>query len=114
MKMLVITLALMGAIATSTSCSSRQERNAGASATNDVEQRARKYLQPMLQIGESPTNLIEQYGLPFYQYELQNHDVSMSFHFSDMNQAARAAGVAGFTAFVRSNQLNSWDPIYQR
>ena len=95
------------------SCCPEGGKNHDEDKTNGIEQKARKYLQPMLHIGDSTTNIIEQFGLPFYQYETQSHELSMNFFFSDKNHEALAAGVGGFTAFFTRHQLTRWDPIYE-
>jgi hypothetical protein len=105
--LLVILLTMM-----SLSCH-RGEQSHSEAENNETEQKARAFLQPMLHVGDSPTNLIARFGPPVYQYETQTHELSMSFSFSTEKQTALAAGVGGFTAFFTANQLTHWDPIYE-
>ena len=80
----------------------------------DLEVNAKNYLQPMLHIGDSSTNVMARFGLPISQYETGMHELCMYFMFSDTNHAATLAGVGGFTGFFTNNQLSHWEPIYKR
>ena len=64
-----------------------------------VEEKARAYLQPLLHIGESPTNLIERFGAPVFKSETPSNELCLTFRFSIHNQATHNAGVGGFDAF---------------
>jgi hypothetical protein len=75
-------------------------------------ERARAYLQPLLHLGESTTNMISRFGPPVYQ-ETTKTNLTLYFAFPDDNKAARAAGVGGFEAFFTSNQLTRWYPAYE-
>lgn len=92
--------------------SCRREQEQGPLTAEQIEQKARAYLQPLVQSGASTTNIIAKFGPPFYQYETGNHELAMYFHFSDHDPAALAAGVGGFTGFFTNSQLAHWDPIY--
>jgi hypothetical protein len=76
---------------------------------------ARDYLQPLLHDGESSEELERTFGPPIAEYETQNKELSLTYAFSDHNQpaAARAVGVGGVTAFLVSNRLTHWDPVYE-
>ena len=95
------------------SCRPKTGNDGQTNKANEVEQKARNYLQPLLQIGDSQTNIIKRFGFPTYQYEAQNHESRMYFYFSDTNVEALAKGVGGFTGFFTGNQLTRWEPIYR-
>jgi hypothetical protein len=90
-----------------------EESHRETTDASGTEQKARHYLQPMLHIGDTTTNLIAQFGDPVGQYETGDHELSMSFFFLDNKHEALVAGVGGFTAFFVSNRLVHWDPIYE-
>jgi hypothetical protein len=92
--------------------SCRQRSDQAPLTTQQIDQKARGYLQPLLQSGDSTTNIIARFGAPFYQYETGMHEKAMYFDFPDNDHAALAAGVGGFTGFFTNNQLAHWEPIY--
>jgi len=78
-----------------------------ADSTSDSEQRAQAYLQPLLHLGESATNVISRFGPPVHQ-EATKTNLTLYFAFPDDNHAARAAGVGGFEAFfTRAYLINA-------
>jgi hypothetical protein len=80
-----------------------------------VEQRAQKYLQPLLHSGESTTNIIARFGTPFGQAKTSVPGLTTwSFQLPDKDRAALPTAVFGFTAFITNSQLVSWEPIYQK
>jgi hypothetical protein len=109
----IIKFSLLALMATMLLSCRRQSEQAPLTA-DEIKQKARGYLQPLLQSGESTTNIIAKFGPPFYQYETGMHELAMYFHFSGHDHAALAAGVGGFTGFFTNNQLESWEPIYVR
>jgi hypothetical protein len=106
----IIKFGLLISLATAlVSCGRQSEATADGS-----EQRARRYLEPQLHIGDTTTNLITKFGKPLRQDETGNHELVMDFFFPDTDQAALAAGVGGFTGFFTNNMLAHWEPIYRR
>jgi hypothetical protein len=83
------------------------------SKAHEIERKAQEYLQPLLHVGESPADLVAQYGNPVDKHVISSNEVCLSFSFSDRNQAAENSGVGGFDAFFVSNRLSHWRPIYQ-
>ncbi|HEV2453083.1 MAG TPA: hypothetical protein VGY98_02405 [Verrucomicrobiae bacterium] len=94
-------------------CGRHQANSSNSFSADPIEQKARRYLQPFLHDGESATNLIAEFGPPYYQYRTQSGELSMDFDFADDDSNAQAAGVGGFTAFFRDNKLSHWEPIYR-
>ena len=72
------------------------------------------YLQPMVHLGESQSNLISKFGPPFNEYTTSLGQVSATFFFSDTNLSAEAHGVGGITLFFKEDRLVGWDPVYSQ
>lgn len=101
--------------ATIFSCRQNATRSDGQTPkANETVQKANMYLQALLHIGDSQSNVIQRFGFPSYEYEAHGHELRMYFYFSDTNHEALAKGVGGFTGFFNSNQLTRWEPIYIR
>jgi hypothetical protein len=79
----------------------------------EMEQQAQEYLKPLLRVGESPTNLVEQFGPSAREDEISSNEYCLTFFFSGRNRTAENAGVGGFDAFFVSNRLSRWLPIYK-
>src|ERR1035438_2831561 len=89
------------------------------SKAHEIERKALEYLQPLLHVGESPSNLVARFGNPVAEHVISSdeacysNEVCLSFSFSDRNQATENAGVGGFDAFFVSNRLSHWRPSYR-
>lgn len=103
-------LAAVGALflLVTTSCNKSNESESGA----EKRQRAHDYLQALIPMGESVTNIIQKFGPPSQTFETPWKTLGLSFHFRDDDENAFAAGVGGFTAYFASNRLTDWQPIY--
>ena len=84
--------------------------------SNDLpaaQQQARRYVQSLVHPGESSEEVKKQFGNPIKEYETQTHQRCLTYLFSDDNQAAKNAYVAGFEVFFVSNRVDSCEPIFQ-
>ena len=103
-------LAAVGALflLVTTSCNKSKESESGA----QKRQRGHDYLQALIPMGESVTNIIQKFGPPSQTFETPWKTLGLSFQFRDDDEKAFAAGVGGFTAYFASNCLTDWRPIY--
>lgn len=104
-KPLLVVAAL--SLLVTTSC----DKSDGGGSGAEKRQRAHDYLQPLIPMGESVTNVIQKFGPPSQTFETPWKTLGLSFIFQD-DEKALAAGVGGFTAYFASNRLTDWAPIY--
>ena len=91
---------------------SRSREQARVELTADqIEQKARAFLQPYLQLGDSSNNFIARFGSPVYSYET-NQKSFLYFNFPLSDHKAMAAGIGGFMGIFTNNQLVHWEPTY--
>src|SRR5579863_1873618 len=91
-----------------TACNKSNESESGA----QKRQTAHDYLQALIPMGESITNVIQKFGPPSHTFETPWKTLALSFSFRDDDEKAVAAGVGGFTAYFANNRLTDWQPIY--
>ena len=84
--------------------------DSGASYTNSIAEFASAYLQSRLYVGEDLTNVITQFGNPFFVEKPKAGKQDIVFSVSDRNIAAKALGLGGFQAWFTSNKLTQWFP----
>ena len=94
------------------SCSPDKQGAKHIASASEREQRARAFLNPLLNVGDTELKITDQFGSPGYSYEAKNLEQRMYFYFSNTNIDALKSGVGGFTGFFNSNRLTSWEPIY--
>lgn len=109
-KTLLTLIVLVSFSACRTKAADFESKN-GKSET--IESKAQEYLQPLLHVGESPSNLVARFGDPVAKNVISSNAVCLSFSFSDRNHAAESAGVGGVDAFFVGNRLSHWRPIYR-
>ena len=96
-----------------TSCGKKPVDDSYKKKYSDVEQEARKSLQPLLHSGESITNLISRFGSPINKSELANGELTLDFLFSsEQEKSIQSANVHGFVGWFTNNQLIRWEPIF--
>jgi hypothetical protein len=93
--------------------SDHQPAKTSATVTDLDEQKAQSYIDTLLRVGDTTTNLIARYGPPDYQFETEDRELALCLHLPHSREAA-AAGVGGFVGYFVTNRLVRWQPIYQR
>jgi hypothetical protein len=106
-KLIFIAIACMSFVLLS--CTQNQSTPEGPAES--PTQQARDFLQLLVHIGDSRSNLITEFGAPFIEFTTEMHQVSITFMLPASDHAAHAAHASGFTVFCTNNSVVDWDPV---